>query len=160
MKKTVIIFLLILFSPLAIALFAIGTVVALGVSFYDWLWLICFCWRHADRVYFICSRRRGWEPFLKNNAIPVLPAHVSAVWFESPEPLTNVIRATRKSNLMLSKPFLILVTPFGMKPAPLNQRLLHLKHHGKASDVVRGEAHAIVNTVLADFSKCCQPEVA
>jgi hypothetical protein len=159
MKKLFVGLLLLLLSPLLVPLFAVAVVFALCVSFYSWLWLIWFCWTHADRVYLICSRRRGWDAFLKNNAIPSLPSHITAVWLESPNRLANVVRAARLGGACLSKPFLILVTPFSIKSSPLNHRLLHLKPFGKRSAPVRADARQVIDDALSDFSQWYRSEV-
>jgi hypothetical protein len=151
MKKLAVILLLLVLLPLLVPLVALGIVIALGWALCVWLWLVWFCWTNADRVFLICSSRRDWEPFLKNNVIPALPDHVSAVWLEAPQQCVNVVRAVRASQVRQSIPFMILVTPFGIKSTPLNGPLQHLKHLGKQSSEVGSDARAIIDAALDDF---------
>jgi len=153
LKKIFVVLIVLLLSPLLAALFVLAAFFAICVSFYKWVWLVWFCWTHADRVYLICSRRRGWEAFLTNNAIPSLPSHIKAIWLESPNQLANIVRAARLGGAFSSKPFLILVTPFGIKSSPLNRRWLHLKPFGKRSIRVRDDARHVIDEALLDFSQ-------
>lgn len=153
-RKLAVIALLILSSPLLIPLAALFLVIATCVSVYGWLWLRYFCWTHSDRVYLICSRRRGWEPLLRNNVVPVLPNHVSSVWLETPGALRDVVHAGRLSGVLLPKPFLIRVTRFRLLSVPLNSKLVGLKSLGAVSNSVRQDAQKIVETALADLDPC------
>lgn len=153
MKKLIVVLVLILLSPLLVLLFAAAMLISVCIACYSWMWLVWFCWRHADRIYLICSRRRGWAEFLANNVIPALPDHVTPVWIESPKRLAHVIRAMRLSRSALSKPFLILITPFGIKSTPLNERLYHLKRFGKGAATVRADVRRVVDLALDDFSR-------
>jgi hypothetical protein len=159
MKKLAVILLFLVLLPLLVPLVAAGIVIALGWSLCTWLWLVWFCWTNADRVFLICSRRRGWEPFLRNNVIPALPDHVAAVWLEAPQQWTRVVRAIRASNTRLSKPFMVLVTPFGIKTTPLNERLVHLKRFGKRSSEIRADARAVIDAALDNFLQWERPGV-
>lgn len=143
--------LLVLLSPLLLPLAALFVLVAICVSVYSWFWLLLFCWMHSGRVYLICSRRRGWEPLLKNNVIPILPDCVSPVWLEAPGAMRNVVHAGRLAHVFLSKPFLVRVARFGLHSTPLNSQLAHLKPRGAVSESAQREAQNIVASALAEF---------
>lgn len=151
MRKLAMIAVLLLLSPLLVPLAALFIVVALCVSVNSWLWLMYFCWVHVDQVYLICSRKRGWEPFLRNNVVPVLPGKLLPIWLESPAPFANVVRAGRIANVFLAKPFLIRVTRFRLLSMPLNSQLADLKCLGAVSEVARRDARKILDAAVAEL---------
>lgn len=150
-RKLATIVLLVLLSPLLVPLAAILIVIALCVSVYSWFWVACFCWTHVGQVYLICSRKRGWEPFLQNNVTPVLPTEILPIWLESPAPFANVVRAGRLANVFLAKPFLIRVTRFRLLSAPLNSQLADLKCFGAVSELARRDVREILNATLIEL---------
>lgn len=157
LRKLAAIAVVLLLSPLLVPLVAFLVVFSLvvfslGVSAYSWLWLLCFCWTHVDEVYLVCSRKRGWEPFLRNNLVPVLPDSLLLIWLESPESRANVVRAGRLSNVFLAKPFLIRVTRFRLLSLPLNSQLAELKCLGAISETARRDARKILNAALAELA--------
>lgn len=149
LRKLAAIAVVLLLSPLLVPLVAFLVVFSLVVSAYSWLWLLCFCWTHVDEVYLVCSRKRGWEPFLRNNLVPVIPDSLLPIWLESPESRANVVRAGRLSNVFLAKPFLIRVTRFRLLSLPLNSQLAELKCLGAISETARHDARKILNAALA-----------
>ena len=151
-KRILLLSLLLLLAPLLIPAFAILLLYALCLAIYQWLWMCWFCWKYADRVFLICSRRRGWEAFLKNNAAPALPPRVTAVWLEAPGQWQRVTRALELSGRGISKPYLVLVTPRGLKFVPLNQRLQSLKRLGQVSAKAREAAGLAIEKALEEFA--------
>lgn len=139
---------LLFLSPVLVPLAALFVVFALCVSVYHWLWLLYFCWTHVGREYLICSRRRGWEPFLQNNLVPILPEQISTVWIEAAKPTADVLHAGRIANVFFAKPFLIRVTRFRLLSVSLNPLLANPKCHGAVSESVRVEARRVVETAL------------
>jgi hypothetical protein len=103
--------------------------------------------RESGYVYLICTNRRNWHDFLKNNVIPVLPDNFRVVWRKS-------VRGSKHPDLFrhlacshissISKPYLVLVTPRALLHGSLNIPLQPLKAHPKKSEDVRTKCARIV----------------
>ncbi len=79
----------------------------------DRFWLKRFRKKRAGSFYLLCSRRRGWFDFIRNNVEPVLPLNVHLIWhgkFHGPEADGDVCRLLALSDVYgVSKPVLIAV---------------------------------------------------
>ena len=144
---------LILLSPLLLPLFIVVALLAILVACYHWLRFLVFCLSHLDDVYLVCSRRRGWEPFLANNLIPVLPPYVKAIWIESTSTHKDLLRALRPRRCVTAIPFLALVTPTGIQCKSLNRLLVEYKQHGKPSNAMQDALRPFVEKTLQELSQ-------
>jgi len=151
MAKLLIAILLILFSPLLLPLFIVVAILACIVGCCHWLGFLVFCFTHLDSLYLVCSRRRGWEPFLVNNLIPVLPVQVKAIWIESPGTQKHLLRALRRQRSVTSVPFLALVTPMGLQCKSLNRPLVEKKQQGKASRMTQDVLLPFIEKAVQEF---------
>ena len=109
--------------------------------------LLLFRWRAAGRVYFICTARRNWHDFLKNNVIPVLPDHYRVVWWKSAHrgkyrQLLGHLDQSRIFNV--SKPYIVAVTPRALVHISLNSVLQELKARPKKSEETRRACAQII----------------
>ena len=131
--------------PLVIAvLIAISLLV-----FMDWLRRLIYCMTHANKVYLVCGRQRGWEPFVQNNLIPSLPGDVEPIWQHSPQGHKMVFRLVQSTAYGTSIPFFVLVTPFTVKCHSLNDSLQQLKRQGKTCENTQATAAKIASEELA-----------
>ena len=103
--------------------------------------------RESGFLYLICTSRRNWHNFLKNNVIPVLPVNFRVVWHKShrgggyPDILHNVHR----SNISrVSKPYLVAVNPRALVHKSLNLSFQELKSTSKKSETTRRACAAII----------------
>ena len=103
--------------------------------------------REAGHVYLICTSRRNWHDFLKNNVIPVLPDNFRVVWHKSvrdgehPAVLGHV---DRSGILGVPKPYLVAVTRRALVHKSLNRVLQEFKAHPKKSEETRRACGQII----------------
>ncbi len=142
---------LLLLLPLVIPFMLGGLIAAAAFDIYRRAWLLLYCWTHAESAYLVCSRRRDWGPLLQNNVIPALPQQVSAVWTETTDRSDRVLRAIRLSQINTAKPFLILVTRFGLRWESLNQTLQNWKEHGKEDVETRIAMRQLIERTLSNL---------
>jgi hypothetical protein len=103
--------------------------------------------REAGHVFLICTSRRGWHDFLKNNVIPVLPDNVRVVWKKpaGKSEYRSFFRHLDCSHIFnVSKPYLVLVTPRALIPKSLNETLQKLKTHPEKSEETRRACAEII----------------
>jgi len=113
-----------------------------------------FCRREAGHVYLICTSRRGWHDFLKNNVIPILPDNFRVVWCKSMHagegmPLLRHLSHSHIFNV--SKPYLVAVTRRALVHKSLNTVLQKLKAHPKKSEHTRQACAQIITQVLHEL---------
>ncbi len=151
-KKLLVAILLILLSPLLLPLFVVLSVVGIAMGVCHWLWMLWYCITHLGELYLICSRRRGWQAFLENNLIPVLPSKVKVIWIEMPNEKRRFIQAIAAGRSAYSVPILALVTLGGIKFASLNRLLINKKHLGRSSQGTRDSVRPIIESAVRDIT--------
>jgi len=110
--------------------------------------------REAGHFYLVCTSRRGWHDFLKNNVIPILPENFRVVWAASAREglYPDVLRHfARSRNFTVSKPYLVAVTPRALIHKELNAVMQELKIHPKKSEDVQLACLAIINRETSEF---------
>jgi hypothetical protein len=142
---------LIALSPLLLPLFIVMAVLGIAIGVFDWLRTLWYCLVHSGELYLICSRRRGWQPFLVNNLIPVLPSQVQVIWLERPNEKHRFLRSLGHRRSACSVPILALVTLGGIKLTSLNKQLFDMKHLGKSSQATRERLRPIIETAMQGF---------
>jgi hypothetical protein len=106
--------------------------------------------REAGHVYLICTSKRNWHDFLKNNVIPILPDNFRVVWQKSrrggqyPD---LVVHLARSRVFGVSKPYMVVVTRKALRHQSLNVPLQQLKAHAKRSDDIRKACAGIIKTI-------------
>lgn len=107
--------------------------------------------REAGHVFLICTSKRNWHDFLRNNLIPVLPDNFRVVWQKSkrkgkyPDVIAHLARARI---LGVSKPYMVAVTPRAFRHKSLNPVLQELKTHPKKSEDAQRACFEIINQEL------------
>lgn len=96
----------------------------------------------AGNIYLVCSAKRGWHDFTRNNLLPVLPEHHRVIWRRSKTGGLPPVLATRFGGV--PKPCMVLVMPDGLLEHSLNQSLGHLKQHPRKSEETRAACREIV----------------
>ena len=100
--------------------------------------------REKGTVYLICTSKRGWHDFLKNNIIPVLPDNFQVIWHKQGcvrgrdgkrHPLFTHLAASHICGL--SKPYLVFVTPKALIPKSINGAFTGLKSKAARSSEVQ-----------------------
>jgi hypothetical protein len=113
--------------------------------------------REAGYVYLICTSKRNWHDFLKNNVIPILPDNFRVVWqkplrsSKQPDLFAHLARSSVRS---ISKPCLVVVTPRALLHRSLNVPLQPLKAHSKRSADIRLQCARIINELEGELRTC------
>ncbi len=116
--------------------------------------------REAGHVYLVCTSRRNWHHFLKNNLIPVLPGNFRVIWHEPerdgqcPKTLEHFARS---SILDIPKPYLVAVTSRTLLHRSLNEVLQGLKAHAKKSEETRQQCVQIITKTTNEFQLSQDP---
>jgi hypothetical protein len=96
--------------------------------------------REAGHWYLVCTSKRNWYDFLRNNVIPVLPDNFRVVW-QKPnrgEPYPELQAHLAQSKIWgISKPYLVAVTKQALRVKSLNGDFQDLKPTAKRSDEIR-----------------------
>ena len=111
--------------------------------------LRAFRWREAGHVYLICTSKRNWHDFLKNNVIPILPENFRVVWQKSGRggQYPDLVAHLARSRVFgVSKPYMVVVTRQALRHQSLNGPLQQLKSHAKRSDDIRQVSAGIIKT--------------
>ena len=110
--------------------------------------------REAGYVYLICTSRRNWHDFLKNNVIPTLPDNFRLVWRKSGRggEYPNLVAHLARSRVFgVSKPYMVVVTRRALLHQSLNGPLQQLKPHAKRSDDVSKACADIIKTIQEEL---------
>ena len=110
--------------------------------------------REAGHVFLICTSKRNWHDFLRNNVIPVLPDNLRVVWVESVRngEYPDLIDHLARSRVFgISKPYLVAVTPKALLHRSLNSTLQQLKKHPKRSEDTQQACLEIINQELREI---------
>jgi hypothetical protein len=106
--------------------------------------LRAFRHRNNGTVYLICTSKRGWHDFLKNNLIPVLPDNFRVVWHKQgcvqgrDGKLPPLFKHLATSHIFsISKPYLVVVTPKALVPKSINRAFTGLKSKAARSTEVQ-----------------------
>jgi hypothetical protein len=113
-----------------------------------------FCRREAGNVYLICTSRRNWYDFIRNNLIPVLPKSVRVVAIgpgRSPKKQPLFQHLSQSSIGAISRPYLVSVTRRGLTFKSLNAALFALKTRPKKSESAQKECARILNEVMTEL---------
>jgi len=114
-----------------------------------------FARRRNGCVYLVCTSRRGWYDFLRNNVTPILPEHVTCLWpglaaTEAEGEAHNVLQARLK--VKTPKPYFVKVVRRGDFPTlSLNGRLQDLKPRAAVSDEVRSLCRSRIEAALLEL---------
>jgi hypothetical protein len=110
--------------------------------------------RESGCVYLICTSKRSWHDFLRNNVIPILPNNIRVVWHKS-EPgykQTDIFACLSRAGLAdISKPFMVLVTPHALLHRSLNVPLQSLKACSKRSSDIRQKCATIIKDIEGEL---------
>lgn len=110
--------------------------------------------REAGHVFLICTSKRNWHDFLKNNVIPTLPDNFQVVWPKSGRgskchDLVAHLNHSRVFNV--SKPYMVVVTRQALLHQSLNGPLQQLKPHARRSNDVRKACANIIKTIQQEL---------
>jgi len=98
-------------------------------------------------VFLICTSRRGWHDYLKNNLLPVAPSELRVIWEkhgrEGPqEPI--IINMQRSRIYNTTRPYLVVVREQGIRVVSLNGPLQEFKKTPKRSEQTQQLSRAIL----------------
>jgi hypothetical protein len=113
--------------------------------------------KEAGHVFLVCTSKRSWHDFLKNNVIPTLPESFRVVWVKS-------VRDARYPDLLghfsrsrifgISKPYMVFVTRKKLYCRSFNAVLQELKASPKKSKDTQA-ACLIINKELGELRTNC-----
>lgn len=114
--------------------------------------------RENGTVYLICTSKRGWHDFLKNNLIPVLPDHFRVVWHKQgcaqgrDGKLPPLFKHLASSHIFsMSKPYLVVVTPKALIPKSINGAFTGLKSKAARSSEVQAACAKQILEIEQEF---------
>ena len=141
-------------SPLLLLLYLAMWLVSIVLVLRDRLWKRRFRRSHEGRHFLVCTTRRGWNDFIRNNVGPVLPSSITICLMarKSLDPLSrDVLRAMSTSVRWYARPYLIRVKRLGIAVVPLHEILLPFKQHAKKSLEIQAQVAEIIRAVLTDL---------
>lgn len=145
LRKAAYIALMCVVVPLFVVLAILGLPLVIAFQLWDFARLRWHCYRTHVWTYLICSPRRGWNEFLVNNVVPILPVGLGCIWAtrdrtprRRPEDLLVWAGTGR------AKPYLAEVRPLGIRIRPLNERLRSLKSHAKIDAAFQRDVLAVI----------------
>ena len=110
--------------------------------------------REAGHVFLICTSKRNWHDFIKNNVIPTLPENFRVVWQKSGRggKYPDLVAHLARSRVFgVSKPYMVVVTRRALLHKSLNGVLQEWKPHAKKSDEVRKACAEIMKTIQEEL---------
>jgi hypothetical protein len=137
--------------PIALLIFVVFLPVILVVEIKEYIALRTFCRREAGNFYLICTSRRGWYDFLKNNLIPILPKNVKVVWHTRTSAGKNdpiFLRILSSGIYGVPKPYIISVQRKCIKAYSLNNDLQIVKKHPKKSVEIQVQTQNVINVKI------------
>ncbi len=141
-----------LLSPVFVFIVVLFSPVILFLIVKDWWERRKFYKKVPRNLFFVCTTRHQWEPFLRNNVLPTLPEHIQIYWIPD--------RQHKKKSLIdrlyppgHSKPFLIHYHKRGYEMVPLHDELLDLKEHAQASPEIQSIVQGKLQTAIEQIQK-------
>ena len=147
MMKIKKIFIWVALAPLIALVAILALPIALVVQTQGAISLRMFCRRERGHVYLICTSKRNWHDFLKNNVIPGLPENFRVVWHKAGRggQCSDLLAHLARSRVFgVSKPYMVVVTARALLHRSLNVPLQELKAQPKRSDAARKACAEII----------------
>lgn len=154
MKKLGKIALLILLSPLILVLLSIALPIIAYCSVRDAVSLRLFQRREDGNFYLVCTPRRGWHDYVRNNVVPILPPNVCVVWYRPSRGLVPppIISHVEHSKILgLSKPYLVRVGRSKIRAESLNLDLQEMKRHPATDNRVRIQSASVIQKKMSNL---------
>ncbi|MCK5850246.1 MAG: hypothetical protein KAH23_04965 [Kiritimatiellae bacterium] len=110
--------------------------------------------REAGSYYLVCTSKRNWYDFLRNNVIPMLPDNVRVVWQKPTrgEPYPELQAHLAQSKIWgISKPYLVAVTKQALRAQSLNRDFQDVKPKEKRSDEIRNACLKRIETSMREL---------
>lgn len=110
--------------------------------------------REQGHVYLICTSKRGWHDFLKNNVIPVVPGNVRVVWQEAGrnDEYPRIFAYLARSRVFgVSKPYLVRITARNPVCKSLNPAFRQFKARPRKSPETRQACVEIIEQTLNEL---------
>jgi hypothetical protein len=109
---------------------------------------------NAGRYFLVCTTRRGWYDFIRNNVEPVLPSSTTLCWVgrKSLDPNSfEVLRAAWNFSRSNSRPYMIAVHRSGIEGFALHDAILPLKQYAKKCLEIQLKVATIVRVVFEEL---------
>ncbi len=110
--------------------------------------------REQGHVYLICTSKRGWHDFLKNNVIPVVSGNVRVVWQEARrnDEYPRIFAYLARSRVSgVPKPYLVRITARNPIYKSLNPAFRHLKARPRKSRETRQACAELIEQTLNEL---------
>jgi len=134
--------------PIVLAVAAVKSVLMLYST-------AAFARRRNGCVYLVCTSRRGWYDFLRNNVAPILPEYVTCLWpglaaTQAERTALNVLKVRGIADM--PRPYFVKVVRHGDFPTlSLNRTLQDLKPCAVVSGEVQGLCRSRIEAVLLEL---------
>ena len=138
---------LLLLLLVAVVVFVVASPLIVVLGLKGRLSLRRFRRREAGTFYLVCTSRRGWHDFLRNNVVPVLPEDTGVVWRRrGRKAWRNPFfgHLARSGIQGARKPYLVAVTKRALVHRSLNAALQELKARPKVSEDTRRACAGII----------------
>jgi hypothetical protein len=138
-------------SPFLVLVSLIFVPVITALAVRDWWRRRKFRLGNAGRYFLVCTTRRGWHEFIRNNVEPVLPSSTTLCWagrIYRDRRSTEVVQAVSSLVRRHSRPYLIAVSRSGIEALALHEKLLPLKQHAKKSVETQVQVAEIMRAVF------------
>jgi hypothetical protein len=146
MRRFSAILILLLLSPLLLALVLLGLPLVFGFWVLELVALRIRCGRSGNWCYLVCSRRHEWNEFVVNNVAPALPRGIELLWYE--ERLTHSLWSglgmIQRCGFGLPKPYLARVSLFRIRCRSIHQVLLPYKAYAARNERISTQIRLIL----------------
>lgn len=114
--------------------------------------------RENGNLYLICTSKRYWYNYIKNNLITILPDNIRVVWHKRKRGgrIPEIIRNLWRSKISgISKPYLVAVQQKELKAKSLNGDLQTLKKKSDKDDMIRKKSFDVVMKNIEVLTNHC-----
>ncbi len=119
-----------LLSPIFVGVVVLFSPVICFLMFKDWIERRKFYMANPANLFFVCTSRHQWEPFILNNVLPALPPKVQTHWVPDRQHKKRSI-IDRLCPNGITKPYLVHFHKRGYEMVSLHEEFLGLKQHAQ-----------------------------
>ncbi|UPT73368.1 MAG: hypothetical protein M0D55_16040 [Elusimicrobiota bacterium] len=148
---------IVFFGAIAICLLPVLIPVALAYFCYCGIRDHVYYLLNRGKIIFVVDGRHGWREVILNNAIPALPAGIDPIWYQSR--VLGGIQSLVVAGKQIQRPFLGLVTVWGIKKISVHDKLLRFKTYGKRDPNIGKEIRSIIENAVQELGRTTSPTV-
>jgi hypothetical protein len=154
LKKSLHILLFALVLPVVLCIAVLAMPLVLLLRLYDFSRLRLYCRKTGCWTYLVCSPRRAWNEFLRNNLLEAVPEGVGVLWTSGAEAATPPLQQLFGAGAGKGKPYFVHVGALSTYVYPLHQLLQPLKANRRRDVAIQQELRLVLQRELANFLGC------